>query len=105
MKNFAILAVGALMLGLPAVAPFALTQSAAAAATGQAEVNYYIANMTCGLCPVTVKKAMSAVKGVQQVDVDATAQTVHVVYDASLTDPAAIAKASEDAGYPATIKG
>lgn len=103
MKRFAILAVGALVLGLPAFAPASFAQSATEAA--QTEATFYVENMTCALCPLTVKAAMGGVEGVRSVEVDFPAHTAHVVFDASVTDAGAIAKASEQAGYPAQVRG
>jgi mercuric ion binding protein len=106
MKHLAVLALGALLLGLPAVASASLAQSAAQPATqSQAEVTFYVDNMTCALCPVTVKTAMSGVAGVSSVEIDFPARTAHVVFDPARTDAAAIARASEQAGYPAALRG
>jgi len=60
-----------------------------------------IENMTCALCPVTVKKAMQGVEGVKSVSVDFDAKTATVTFDEDVATPDAIAKASTDAGYPA----
>lgn len=105
MKRVAILALGALMLGLPVAAPFAFAQPTTEAAPALAEVTFDVPGMTCELCPVTVKKAMSGVDGVQSVEVDFDTRTAHVVFDPARTDAAAIARASEQAGYPATVQG
>ena len=105
MKRFAILALGTLMLGLPSVAPTAFAQSAPEAAPVLAEVTFDVPGMTCALCPVTVKAAMSGVEGVQSVEVNFEARTAHVIFDPALTDAAAIASASEQAGYPAVVEG
>ena len=99
-------AAAALMLGLGAtVTSVAFGQSASAAATAQVQVTFYVDNMTCGLCPATVKAAMSGVKGVQSVEVDLATRTAHVIFDPALTDAAAIASASQQAGYPAALQG
>lgn len=103
MKRLAVLALGALMLGLPGLTQATLAQSATEAA--QAETTFYVENMTCALCPVTVKAAMSGVEGVKSVEVSLAARTAHVVFDPALTDAAAIAHASEQAGYPAAAQG
>jgi periplasmic mercuric ion binding protein len=105
MNRFAILALGALMLGLPVVAPFAFAQSAPAAETALTEVSFDVPDMTCALCPVTVKAAMSGVEGVTSVEVDFDSRTARVQFDPSVTDAAAIARASEEAGYPAILRG
>jgi mercuric ion binding protein len=66
---------------------------------------FAIQNMTCALCPVTVKKAMEGIAGVTSVSVDFDAKTATVVFDPSVTSPDAIAAASTNAGYPASVKG
>lgn len=63
---------------------------------------FAVDNMTCALCPITVKRAMQRVAGVQSVEIDLASQTAVVQFDPALTTAAAIAKASSDAGYPAT---
>lgn len=104
MKRIAILALGALMLGLPVAAPFAFAQSTPTAAPALTEVTFDVPDMTCELCPLTVKTAMSGVEGVQSVEVDFDARKATVIFDAALTDAAAIAEASRQAGYPATVQ-
>lgn len=104
MKRIAILALGALMLGLPVATPMAFAQSATAAAT-LTQVTFEVPDMTCALCPVTVKTAMSKVEGVQSVEIDFDARSATVIFDPALTDAAAIAEASAQAGYPANVKG
>ncbi len=104
MKRIAVLALGILALGLP-VATTVLAQSATEAATSLSQVTFDVPDMTCALCPVTVKAAMSGVEGVQSVDVDFDTRTAQVVFDPTVTDVAAIARASEMAGYPALVKG
>lgn len=103
MKHIAVLALGALMLGLPALTHATFAQSATEAA--QAETTFRVENMTCALCPLTVKAAMSGVEGVQSVEIDFPARTAHVTFDPALTDAAAISNASEQAGYPAAVQG
>ena len=106
MKRFAILALGALMLGLPATTPVVFAQSATtAAAATLTEVSFDVPDMTCALCPLTVKTAMSGVEGVQSVEVDFDTRSATVIFDPALTDVAAIAEASAQAGYPAIVKG
>lgn len=105
MKRLAILTLGALMLGLPAVAPLAFAQSTSTAASELTEVVFDVPGMTCALCPLTVKTAMSAVEGVQSVEVDFDARSATVIFDPALTNPAAIADASALAGYPANARG
>jgi mercuric ion binding protein len=64
---------------------------------------FAVENMTCALCPVTVRKAMEKVTGVQSVTVDFGAKTAAVMFDSSIATPEAIAQASSNAGYPAKL--
>jgi len=65
-------------------------------------VSMDIERMTCALCPLTVRKAMERVDGVQQVEVDFDSKTATVTFDDAKTTAIEIAQASTDVGYPAT---
>lgn len=80
-------------------------QAAQQAVAREQTITFAIENMTCGLCPVTVKKAMEGVTGVKSVTVDFEAKTATVVFDPSATSAADIAAASTNAGYPAKPAG
>lgn len=82
----------------PQVAPTAI---AAPIAFQTAE--FAIENMTCASCPITVRKAMERVPGVQSVDIDFKTKTATVSYDPAITTPADIAAAPTANGYPATL--
>ena len=84
----------------PAAAQSASQQVAAAQTR-----TFAIQNMTCALCPVTVKRAMEGVEGVRSVNIDFDAKTATVVFDPSVTNADAIAAASTNAGYPASVRG
>ena len=62
-----------------------------------------VQNMTCSLCPVTVKKSLEMVPGVSQASVDFNKKTATVKFDADKTSAAALVKATTDAGYPSTV--
>jgi len=64
-------------------------------------VSFDIDNMTCAMCPVTVRTAMSRVEGVQHVEIDFDTKTAMVEFDAAVTTAEEIAAASTNAGYPA----
>ena len=66
---------------------------------------FTVENMTCATCPITVRKAMSRVDGVQSVDVNFKAKTVTATYDPALADAAIIAEASTAVGFPAHASG
>ena len=61
-----------------------------------------IEKMTCALCPLTVRKAMERVDGVQDVEVDFDSKVATVTFDDSKTTADAVAQASTEVGYPAT---
>ncbi|MBI1260631.1 MAG: heavy metal transporter [Rhizobiales bacterium] len=110
MKRLLIAAAGLLAIGvsgLPFIgsAPSPVLVSAAQAAETQQTATFDVPGMTCALCPVTVRKAMEGVEGVRQVEVDFNARTATVKFDPSVTTIEAIAAASANAGYPATVKG
>ena len=83
--------------------PSSMMFASAQAAAEQRQI-FTIENMTCALCPVTVKKAMEGVSGVKSVVIDFEAKTATVTFDATATTIEAIAAASTNAGYPATAK-
>ena len=60
--------------------------------------------MTCATCPITVKKALSKVVGVIEAKVTWEPQEAVVTYDDAKTTPAALTKATENAGYASTVK-
>lgn len=91
-------------LSLPPVAP-AAAQSQAVQAKAVATRTFAIDNMTCALCPVTVKTAIEHVDGVRSVTVDFASKTATVTFDPAVASPAAIAAASSNAGYPARPAG
>ncbi|RQP21821.1 mercury resistance system periplasmic binding protein MerP [Piscinibacter terrae] len=81
-----------------ALAPFA-----ALAATPKTTV-LDVQNMTCNLCPVTVKKSLEHVPGVSQARIDFEKKTATVTFDADKVTAATLVKATTDAGYPSTVR-
>ncbi|WP_288356106.1 heavy metal-associated domain-containing protein [uncultured Cycloclasticus sp.] len=82
--------------------PFAQAESVTESATVQETSIFSIEKMTCAACPITVKKAMASVDGVNKVSVDFVKKTATVVYYPNLATIEQIAVASTNAGYPAT---
>ncbi|VAV87130.1 Periplasmic mercury(+2) binding protein [hydrothermal vent metagenome] len=68
-------------------------------------LSFAIENMTCALCPITVRKAMEQVSGVEEVKVDFEAKTATVIFDPARATAETIAAASTNAGYPAQVIG
>ena len=80
----------------------ALLPLASLAATPQTAV-LDVQNMTCNLCPVTVKKSLEKVPGVSQAQIDFEKKTATVKFDADKTSAEALVKATTEAGYPSTV--
>jgi mercuric ion binding protein len=69
----------------------------------QQTIKLSIQNMTCSMCPITIKKALQKVEGVQQVVVDYDSKTAVITFDHRKTDSAALIMATTNAGYPSTL--
>ena len=67
-------------------------------------VTLSVPGMTCAACPITVKKALSKVDGVQEVNVSYKKLEAVVTFDDASTTVEALTKATENAGYPASVK-
>lgn len=63
-----------------------------------------IPGMTCALCPITVKKALTKVNGVTNAEVSFDKRQAVVTFDDARTNVGTLTKATADAGYPATVK-
>ncbi|MEQ9081904.1 MAG: cation transporter, partial [Sandaracinaceae bacterium] len=62
-----------------------------------------IAGMTCASCVRRVERALSDVDGVSQAAVNFATERATVTYDPARTDPAALARAVEAAGYSVPV--
>lgn len=63
-----------------------------------------VQNMTCSLCPVTVRKALAKTPGVIGATVDYAHKTATVKYDPDKTTPAALIAATTNAGFPSRLQ-
>ena len=63
-----------------------------------------VQNMSCELCPVTVKKSLEQVPGVSKARIDFASKTATVTFDADRTSTAVLVKATTDAGYPSSVR-
>ena len=62
-----------------------------------------VQNMTCELCPITVKKSLEQVPGVASAKVDLDKRTATVQFDPDRAEPAALVKATTNAGFPSAL--
>jgi periplasmic mercuric ion binding protein len=60
--------------------------------------------MTCAACPITVKKALFMVPGVEKAEILFDKKEAVVTFDDAKTSTQALASATTDAGYPSTVK-
>lgn len=67
-------------------------------------VTLEVQNMTCELCPVTVKWSLEKLPGVSAVKVDFDKKTATVTYDPDKVQPDVLSGATTNAGYPSTVQ-
>lgn len=67
-------------------------------------VTLSVPGMTCPACPFTVKKALSRVDGVQEVEVSYRNLEAIVTFDDATTTVKALTEATGNAGYPSSVK-
>jgi copper chaperone len=58
-----------------------------------------VPDISCDHCQRTIEAALGSLPGVRTVTVDVTARTVHLTYDETAIDPAAIRQTLADEGY------
>ena len=62
-----------------------------------------VQNMSCAVCPITIKKALERVPGVTDAKVDFDKKTASISFDPDKANLAALTKATADAGYPSSV--
>jgi mercuric ion binding protein len=67
-------------------------------------VTLSVPGMTCAACPITVKLALKKVDGMTQADISYDKLEAVVTFDDAKTNVQALMKATENAGYPSTLK-
>ena len=75
-----------------------------ALAGGQQTTVLDVQNMTCGLCPITVRKALEKVPGVTEAKVDFGKKTATVRFDTDKASIDTLVKATTEAGFPASVR-
>ena len=63
-----------------------------------------VPGMTCATCPITVKRAITRVEGVSRIDVRYEQREAVVTFDDARTSVQRLTQATEDAGYPSSVK-
>lgn len=67
-------------------------------------VTLSVPGMTCAACPITVKKALSKVDGVSKTDVVFDKREAVVTFDDTKASVQMLTQATENAGYPSSVK-
>jgi periplasmic mercuric ion binding protein len=62
-----------------------------------------VENMTCGTCPIVVKKALERVPGVSATSIDFDKKTATVTFDPDKTTSAKLTQATTEAGFPSKL--
>jgi periplasmic mercuric ion binding protein len=81
-----------------------LTLAVGAHAAAGHSATLAVSNMDCATCPITVRKALEKVPGVEAAKIDFKTKLAVVSFDPAKTKPEALVKATADAGYPSTLK-
>ncbi len=63
-----------------------------------------VENMTCAVCPITVKKSLQKVDGVEVVKVSFDDKEARVTFDDEKTTVTALITATTNAGFPSMAK-
>lgn len=92
-------------LGFAASGAWAAAPSQTGAA-GLAEVTLDVEGMTCGMCPITVRKALEQVPGVIEARASYEDERgwATVRFDPSRTTVEALLDATREAGYPSKVR-
>lgn len=81
-----------------------LLSAGAVFAAAPQTVTLAVENMTCGTCPIVVRKALERVTGVTATSVDFDKKTATVTFDPDKTTSAKLTAATTDAGFPSKLK-
>ena len=66
-------------------------------------VTLSVTGMTCATCPITIKKALNKVEGVENIEVNLEKKEALVTFDDAKTTVEALLEATKNAGYPSTV--
>lgn len=66
-------------------------------------VTLSVPGMTCAVCPITIKKALNKVEGVETIEVNLEKKEALVTFDDAKTTVEALLEATKNAGYPSTV--
>ncbi len=67
-------------------------------------VTLAVKNMTCRMCPITIRKSLEKVEGVISASANFDSKTATVSFDSRKTNIETLIAATTNAGYPSTLK-
>jgi mercuric ion binding protein len=67
-------------------------------------VTLAVPGMTCPTCPITIKKSLEKVTGVEKTAVNFDKREALVTFDDQKTTTGALTQATTNVGYPSTVK-
>ncbi len=82
----------------------ALVCSSVPALAATKSVTLSVSGMYCAACPITVKKALDKVEGVEKVAVSFEKKEAVVTFDDAKTNVKDLREATKNAGYPSAVK-
>lgn len=89
---------------LNALAFLSLLAAASAIASTTKTVVLDVQNMTCPVCPITVKKSLEKVPGVIATKIDFDHKTATISFDPDKTTDSALTQSTGNAGFPSTLQ-
>jgi len=86
------------------LALFVVTAAPHTSFAGQKTVVLSVPDMNCPVCPITVRKALEKVAGVQNVKATLEPPEAMVTFDDAKTSIEKLTEATKRAGYPSSVK-
>jgi periplasmic mercuric ion binding protein len=81
----------------------AMLVAAVALAAQPRTVTLQVKNMTCGTCPIVVRRALERVPGVSAASINFDKKTATVTFDPDRVKPSALTEATTNAGFPSSL--
>lgn len=94
-----------ILLSIAVALSFLAAPAPAPASAAPKTVTLSVRGMTCAACPITIKKALRNVAGVQKVEVSYEKKEAVVTFDDAKVNVDALTEATKRAGYPSSEKG
>lgn len=93
-----------LVLFVAGIGLIALAAMAAKPAAASKTIDLEVSGMHCAVCPITVRKALENVPGVEKATVTLKPPLAVVVYNPTEVTVVQLTRATADAGYPSTVE-